>query len=682
LDILRFQIIRRKEIAMQHHHTVYNANRLASGFILLLTLLLSGCPSGESSTAEFGNSLPPATGPGDVENFFPTTIGSSWNYFATVTNPLSGAPAYFMDQVTVIGTNPVNGQIASVFEESEPSGSGVPISAYFLKNAGGLAYLGNSDATDKITPAIVPYILATFPVMPGIVAKFGKSGLDFGADLDGDGINESVNVSVTNTIDDFEPLEIGIGTFSRTVKSNETIGGTVILSASKISVPFSGSTTRWLAPGIGVLKNNQTVTAQTGTSMVTTVTEMEARGYVVSDGSISVAHGLGLPFQVTSGLGSGDSNLQSPGAPAVASDGSHFLVVTAKSDASAMLGQLMDSKGVLISAFTLAPGTAPVVAFDGTNYWVVYSASSTSAAGCYAQRVTSAGTVLDPVPVVLSASSYCVSPQRVAFGNSSGLINGLIVYSRFNSTRHDLYGVLVNLDGTIQGPEFPIVADGNDNLSPVVAFDGTNYMVAWEQRPTATPLPSYIYATRVTPAGVVLNPAGFAISTNVTGQYSPSIAFDGSNYLISWLDLRAQTGIVSTLHPDIYAVRVSPVGFLLDGFLPSNSGFLLSNGAALQLYSPYVAYTGSEYLVAWGSLDYGSAGGQGVQAARVSTAGTLPGGANKHIAVSGPPPTATTSRYVYPVIGAGNSAALMVWLDNTEVSGVQKGVLGVSVAPF
>jgi len=668
---------------MQHHHTAFKADSFASGFILLLTLLLSGCSSGGGSdTADFGNSLPPASGPGDVENFFPTTIGSSWNYFATVTNPLDGAPAYFMDDVTVTGTSPVNGQIASVFEESNPSGSAVAISAYFLKNSGGLAYLGSSDPADTMTAAIVPYILATFPVTPGIVANFHKTGLDFGVDLDGDGINESANVSVTNRIDGFEPLEMGIGTFARTLKSNEAISGTVILSVSKASVLFSGSTTRWLAPGIGVLKNNQVITAGESTSAVTTVTDMEARGYVVSDGTNSVAHGLGLPFQLASGLGSGDSSLQSPGAPAVASDGSHFLVVSAKSDASAMQGKLMDSQGALTSTIALAPGTAPVAAFDGTNYWVVYSASSTSAAGCYAQRVTPTGAVLDATPVVLSASAYCVSPQRVAFGNS----NGLIVYSRFNliTGHHDLYGVLVNLDGTVPGSEFPIVADGNDHLSPVVAFDGTNYMVAWEeQRPTALPPPSYtsyIYATPVKPDGGVLYTGGFPISTNATGQYSPSIAFDGSNYLIAWLDLRAQTGVVPPLHPDIYAARVSPAGLLLDGFLPTSSGFLISNGAALQLSSPYVSYTGSEYLVAWGSLDYGYAGG--VQAARVSTDGTLPAGANKHIAVSGPPPSATTSRYVYPAIGAGSSAALMVWLDNAEMSGTQKGVLGVSVAPF
>lgn len=668
---------------MQQHKIFRKENLRASGLILLSTLLLSGCPSdsgdGGTGTADFGNSLPPASGPGDVENFFPTTVGSSWNYFASVSNPLAGEPPYFMDKITVTGSYPVNGQIASVFEESNPSGSVMPVSGYFFKNAGGLAYLGSSDVTDILTPAIVPYILGLFPVTPGIVANFKKSGLDFGLDLDADGINESANLSVMNTVYGFESLAIGIGTFPRTVKSNESVRGSVILSQSQISIPFSGSTTRWLAPGIGVLKNDEIVSAGDGTTTLTTTTVMEARGYVVSDGSSSVAHGLSLPVQLASGLGSADSNLQAPAAPAVASDGSHFLLVSAKSDASAMLGQLRDSQGALVSTLTLAAGTAPVAAFDGTNYWVIFSASSTSAPGCNAQRVTAAGAVLDATPVVLSASAFCVSPQRAVFGSS----NGLIVYSRYNmiTSRHDLYGVLVNLNGTVQGSEFPIVIDGNDHLSPVVAFDGENYMVVWEQRPAASPLPSSLYASRVTPAGVVLNPTGFPISTHALGQYSPSIAFDGGNYLITWLDLRAQTGVVPLPHPDIYAARVTPAGLLLDGLATSN-GFLVSNGAAQQLYSPYVAYTGSEYLVAWGSLDYASAGGQGVQAVRVSKDATLPAGANARIVVSGPPPAATSSRYVYPTIGVGNSAALMAWLDNVELAGTQKGLLGVSVAPF
>lgn len=125
--------------------------------------LLSGCGQGGGGGAPvdtpFGNSLPPSTGAGDVENFFPDAPGTSWNYFATVDNPPAGAPSSFMDSVTVTGTKAIGGQTASVFLNSNPSGDGIPLEGYYYKNAGGVAFLGTNDVTDMITAGMVPYIV-------------------------------------------------------------------------------------------------------------------------------------------------------------------------------------------------------------------------------------------------------------------------------------------------------------------------------------------------------------------------------------------------------------------------------------------------------------------------------------------------------------------------------------------
>jgi hypothetical protein len=43
---------------------------------------------------------------------------------------------------------------------------------------------------------------------------------------------------------------------------------------------------------------------------------------------------------------------------------------------------------------------------------------------------------------------------------------------------------------------------------PRVAFDGTNYLVAWEDERSGS---QDIYGARVTRGGVVLDPAGFLI---------------------------------------------------------------------------------------------------------------------------------------------------------------------------
>lgn len=240
---------------------------------------LSGCGQsgggGATSGTSVGNSLPPSTGAGDAENFFPDAQGTFWNYFATVTNPLAGAPSSFMDSVSVTGTKAMGGQTASVFLNSNPSGSGIPLEGYYYKNAGGVAFLGTNDVTDTITAGTVPYIVGLFPVTPGVVANFGRNGLDFGEDLDGDGINETVNLTLTSTIIGFEPLALGIGSFARTVKNSEAITGSVVLSQSRISVPFSSTSTRWAAPGIGVIKTTQSATVES----ISTSETMEARGY-------------------------------------------------------------------------------------------------------------------------------------------------------------------------------------------------------------------------------------------------------------------------------------------------------------------------------------------------------------------------------------------------------------------
>jgi hypothetical protein len=79
-------------------------------------------------------------------------------------------------------------------------------------------------------------------------------------------------------------------------------------------------------------------------------------------------------------------------------------------------------------------------------------------------------------------------------------------------------------------------------------------------------------------------------------------------------------------------------------------------------------------------LDYGNQGGIGLQAATVSKAGTL--NTSSKIQVSSVPSTATWSRYVYPVFAKSNTTSMLVWLDNSETSGIQKGLVGLPMAPF
>src|ERR1700756_5502268 len=102
--------------------------------VCLIACLAAACGgggggSGGGGGGGNGNSLPPSSGPGDVENFFPNAVGNSWSYLTISTNAGSAQPLPFLDSVAVTGSKSVNGSSASVFLDSNPSDSGTPSGA-------------------------------------------------------------------------------------------------------------------------------------------------------------------------------------------------------------------------------------------------------------------------------------------------------------------------------------------------------------------------------------------------------------------------------------------------------------------------------------------------------------------------------------------------------------------------
>jgi hypothetical protein len=220
-----------------------------------------------------------------------------------------------------------------------------------------------------------------------------------------------------------------------------------------------------------------------------------------------------------------------------------------------------------------------------------------------------------PLPV---GENFVISENPVyALGGKPAIasdgINFLVVWgdSRDLGTNGpDIYGARVAPDGTVLDPGgFPISTFANQDPSPgaqyvpSVAFDGTNYLVVWvAHRPPDSDFE--VYAARVTPGGTVLDPGGIPITSGASPLRMPSIAFDGTNYLVTW----------RTASSEIRAARVTPAGVNLDGA----TGFFVGNG-----FYPYVAFDGTNYMIIWhghGASDLDIFG------ARVSTAGSVLGG--------------------------------------------------------
>jgi len=173
---------------------------------------------------------------------------------------------------------------------------------------------------------------------------------------------------------------------------------------------------------------------------------------------------------------------------------------------------------------------------------------------------------------------------------------------------------------------------------PAVAFDGTNYLVAWEDWRNSS---CDIYAARVTPAGAVLDPTGFPVSTTADQHDDPAVVFDGTNFLVVWSDWR------NGQRPNIYGARVTPGGVVLD------SGIAISTAADDQ-NEPAVSSDGTNCLVAWGDHRDGSQ--WDLMAARVTPGGVV-------LDTNGIVVASATRNQGRPAAAFDGANTLLVWGD-------------------
>jgi MYXO-CTERM domain-containing protein len=218
---------------------------------------------------------------------------------------------------------------------------------------------------------------------------------------------------------------------------------------------------------------------------------------------------------------------------------------------------------------------SPKVAFNGTNYLVVWSdprggsAADDVDTSIFAARVSTSGTLLDPLGIVVSDGTGIVQDQ-------TGLTKG----------------------------------------HPAIAFDGANYLVVWMDIRDRS---AQVYGARINPAGQVLDPDGFRISTAAiepteplpvpNGQEDPTVAFDGTRFLVAWSDARRSL----TSGRDIYAAHVTTQGSVVEA-----GGFVITEEAGDQVLPVAASAGAGQAAVTWTT---GTS--TGVFAARVSAAGTV-----------------------------------------------------------
>jgi len=622
-----------------------------------------------------GNVFAPTTGPGDTENYFPSSTGNKW-FMTFASAETGGAGTSGISTTSVTGTKTVLGVSAKVLLQEDSTGGTGSLENYYAISAGGITFVGDNDTEDDITPQLVPWAQLLFPVNLGTVSSLSASNLPLGTDATGNPITVNLTQRIENV--SFEPLNVPAGAFPRALKQVTTLSGTVRIAKLNLSVSLSGDQTRWLVPGVGVIGETTRATLDTDTSTSTAW----LRGYVLE----GVQHGYALPFLVADGLSPASGDPNPPiGQPVVGTDGARFLVVTRRITGvspdynGAWQASVTQADGTVLSTAALEParpvadpGAAVMaaIAFDGSNYLVVFERDNNFAAtgnhpSLMAVRVSPTGTLVGAAAQVAPPGS---NSPALAFDGA----RYLLVFSRSGGYEGygQLYGAFISpADGQVAGPgEFPITPAAGYQWRPALAYGGTSYLVVWDQTDFNGQQPG-VMATRITPVGDVLDPAGFAVyaATACCLGYRPTIAFDGDNYLVAWQDYRQ---LQDNLHTDIYASRVTRTGQLLDG----PGGFPVTTAAENIEVNPRMVFFDGNFLVAWiSSPAIGVYAG--LNGARISPSGTVisPGDSGVLLTAGG--------YEFHPSLSANASSAMLTWLNPRSATNVNSAG-GLAIHPF
>jgi hypothetical protein len=299
------------------------------------------------------------------------------------------------------------------------------------------------------------------------------------------------------------------------------------------------------------------------------------------------------------------------GPPRVAFDGANYFLVTEENNnpSTYIYGQFLSGAGTKIGGpvNVTTGGTniaGPVIIFDGTNYFVVWNDNST----LYGQFVSPSGTLVGS-PITLCAGTAPDYDVPQVYNAVPGATNILVAWADGRRgaicgpaiCELDIYGQLVGKSGAgtpgaLEGGNF--ATSENDDWSDMsfigIAFDGNNYLVAWNDM-TPQSHNARLYAQLVSPTGTLVGGV-IDSGTPTTNKHRdvPFLAFDGANYLLTWSNTASDFDHDNVCDPnegnclEAYGQFISPSGRL------QGAPFLVAGGPLHQL--AYPVFGESQYL--------------------------------------------------------------------------------------
>ncbi len=285
--------------------------------------------------------------------------------------------------------------------------------------------------------------------------------------------------------------------------------------------------------------------------------------------------------------------------------------------------------------------------------------TGTELGNVFGQRFDGTGAALDATEFPVATSAFDQQAAHVAYNGA----HYLVVWEdrrALETTGVDIWGARVDASGALLDPGgIPISrAPGHERLADVVS-GGSDFLVLWEDYRDASTSGRDVRAARVSSGGVVLDPASRVVSAGPHEEFGAAASWDGSQYLVSWLDNRSGSN-------QVISSRMSATGVLLD---PAGIVTFSGNAQASKLHA--AALPGMHVVAVPTSRGV-------LSAIRVTASGVVLDASPQRIAGSPGSITATSSSFV--AVGEGRAGSSYV-LGSGSMDPVTGAITWTSLPP-
>jgi hypothetical protein len=293
---------------------------------------------------------------------------------------------------------------------------------------------------------------------------------------------------------------------------------------------------------------------------------------------------------------------------------------------------------------------SPAAVFTGLQYGIAWEDQRDGNREIYFARTDPSGVKLGPDLRVTNNAAESSNPTLVWTGSEYGL-----AWEDTRDGNREIYFTRIDTSGTEIGGDIRITIAGGDSVHPSLAWNGSEYGVAWEDARGGLP---QIYFARLSFAGVKIG-SDVQVTTGFTASSTPSLVWTGSEYGLAWNR--------ATTVNDVYFVRLDSLGAPIGGETRVTD-------VAKRKDAPSLAWNGNGFGVAW--TDYRNGLNTEIYLARLDALGTEIGDEKRVTDSTGGSlvPRLTWSGGEYGVAwGDSRDGNYEIYLARLDSSGIKSG---------